>query len=137
VKRGDVRFLEVRHVKMGHAKGIEVGGGSLGVRDAGLLDSAVMAPRSGYYGSLSELAAVYLDGIAKNHPFVDGNKHAALFAADVFLAVNGFPLHLEREKWRRVVEGVAAGEVSRDELAGLLAVEMGDAVEITEDEVDV
>ena len=130
----EVLFLEVRHVEVGHEKGIDIGGGSPGVRDAGLLESAVMAPRSGYYDSLSELAAVYLYGVAKNHPFVDGNKRAALFAADLFLAVNGYPLILDRDKWRVIVEGVAAGEVSRDELATLLAEEMGDAVAFAEDE---
>jgi death-on-curing protein len=130
----EVLFLEVRHVELGHAKGLAVGGGTPGVRDAGLLDSAVMAPRSGYYASLAELAAVYLHGIAKNHPFVDGNKRAALFAADLFLAVNGYPLSLAREEWRGIVEGVAAGGVSRDQLAVLLAKEMGNAVALGEDE---
>ena len=51
-----------------------------GVRDAGLLESAVMAPRAGYYHSLAELAAALTYGIAKNHPFLDGNKRAAFYA---------------------------------------------------------
>jgi death on curing protein len=81
----EVLFLEVEDVLEAHAVGIARFGGSTGLRDRGLLESAVMAPRSGYYSSLAELAAVYAHGIAKNHPFVDGNKRAALSAAGMFL----------------------------------------------------
>src|SRR5580658_952866 len=77
----DILFLEVDDVLEAHAVGIARFGGSSGLRDPGLLESAVMAARSGYYGSLAELAAVYAHGIAKNHPFIDGNKRAALSAA--------------------------------------------------------
>ena len=133
MKLGDVVFIEVSDVEEGHAEGLEVGGGSPGVRDAGLLVSAVMAPRSGYYGTLAELAAVYAFGIAKNHAFVDGNKRAALYAALLFLELNGYALTLEREEWRVIMEGVAAGDVSRDELAQHFAEEIGDAVDLEED----
>jgi len=88
-----------------------------------------MAARSGYYRSLGELAAVYAHGIAKNHPFVDGNKRAALSAAGMFLNAHGFDLVLGME-WVRVVESVATGELSRAELVGLLAVAMGANVPI-------
>jgi death-on-curing protein len=63
----DILFLEVDDVLEAHAIGIARFGGSSGLRDPGLLDSAVMAARSGSYGSLAELAAVYAHGIAKNH----------------------------------------------------------------------
>lgn len=87
-----------------------------------------MAPRNGYHTTLAELAAVYVHGLAKNHAFVDGNKRAAVIAALVFLEVNGYPLVLDRAKWRLLIEGVASGTVSRDELASRFAEEMGDAV---------
>lgn len=92
-----------------------------------------MAPRSGYYGTLAELAAVYAFGIAKNHAFVDGNKRAALYAALLSLESNGYALTLEREEWRVIMEGVAASDVSRDELAQHFAEEIGDAVDLEED----
>ena len=72
-------------------------GGALGVRDAGLLDSALARPlnRSGYGDpDIAELAALYAIAIARNHPFVDGNKRTAYVALETFLALNGcaFPV---------------------------------------------
>lgn len=130
MKLSDVAFLEVSDVEAAHESGLEIGGGSSGVRDVGLLESAIMAARTGYYDTLAELAAVYAFGIAKNHAFVDGNKRAALGAAVVFLDVNGYALTLERETWRLIIEGVAAGDVSREELAQRFAEEMGDDVSL-------
>jgi death-on-curing protein len=95
----------------------------------GLLESAVMAARSGHYGSLAELAAVYAHGIAKNHPFVDGNERAALRAAGTFLKAHGFDLQLGMV-WVANMENVAAGELSRSDLAALFAAAMGKDVSI-------
>ncbi len=128
MKLGNVAFLEITDIEEVHAVGLAVGGGSAGIRDVGLLASAVMSPRTGYYPSLAELAAAYAFGLAKNHAFVDGNKRAALGAAVVFLEVNGYPLTLQREKWRAIMEGVASGSVARAQLAAHLADEMGGAV---------
>jgi death on curing protein len=125
VKLDDVLFLEVSHVEAAHAAGLREGGGANGVRDPGLLDSAVMAPRAGYYESLAELAAVYAFGIAKNHAFIDGNKRTALTAAAMFLSVNGFPLKLATLEWLGIMEGVADGSVTRDALADAFAAAMG------------
>ena len=86
-----------------------------------------MAPRTGYYASLAELAAVYAHGLAKNHPFLDGNKRTAFIVAVAFLRVNGHPLTLGSE-WAGHIERLAAGELTREELAALFANEMGDAV---------
>lgn len=123
----DVLFLEVEDVEAFHDRELARHGGLAGLRDRGLLESAVMAPRSGYYGSLAELAAVYAHGLAKNHPFVDGNKRAAFVAAFTFLEVNGYPLRVGLE-WADHIERLAAGELSRDELATMFATAMGDAV---------
>ena len=133
MKLVDVVFLEPSDVEEGHAEGLAVGGGTQGVRDAGLLVSAVMTARTGYYGSLAELAAAYAFGIVKNHAFVDGNKRAGLFAAVLFLEINGYPLTLEREKWRVIIEGVAAGEIPRTELVRHFVDAIGDAVAIESD----
>jgi death-on-curing protein len=106
-----------------HAIGIARFGGMPGLRDRGLLESAVMAARSGYYGSLAELAAVYAQGIAKNHPFVDGNKRAELSAAGLFLNACGFDLQLSMA-WVEHMENVAVGKLSRGDLVVLFATAM-------------
>jgi|HubBroStandDraft_1064217.scaffolds.fasta_scaffold11214_2 death on curing protein len=125
----DILFLEVDDVLEAHAVGIARFGGSSGLRDPGLLESAVMAARSGYYGSLAELAAVYAHGIAKNHPFVDGNKRAALIAAGMFLNAHGLDLELGQE-WVSHIENLAAGKLSRRDLVALFAIAMGKDIRV-------
>jgi death-on-curing protein len=78
-----------------HAESLLAHGGSEGVREAGLLESALARPRHLFHyekADIPRLAAVYAHGIAKNHPFVDGNKRTAFLAAAVFLERNGFAL---------------------------------------------
>lgn len=129
VRFEDVFFLEVEDVDEIHAIAVARHGGSAGTRDPGLLESAVMAPQAGYYGTLTELAAALCHGLAKNHPYIDGNKRVAISAAAVFLAVNGYPLRaLDANRWEAIMVGVASGTVSRDELAARFAEEIGDAV---------
>ena len=129
MKRADVVFVDVKEVEFAHAAVLAVHGGQDGVRDRGLLESAVNAPRSGYYTSLAELAAVYAHGIAKNHPFLDGNKRTALVVALAFLEMNGHVLSVGFV-WAEHIERLAAGELTRDELVALFAAEMGDAIAI-------
>src|SRR5260370_35860606 len=107
----DILFLEVDDVIDAHEVAIEHFGGAAGLRDRGLLESAVMNAQSGYYRSLAELAAVYAHGIAMNHPFVDGNKRTALSAAGMFLGAHGFDLRLGMELVQRM-ELLAAGHLS-------------------------
>lgn len=100
-------------------------GGLAGIRDMGLLESALARPLQLFtYGkpALAELAASYAHGIAKNHPFLDGNKRAAFMAAYTFLGVNG--LELTASEADAVVQtlGIAAGEVSQAEYAAWLKV---------------
>jgi death-on-curing protein len=127
VKLEDVVFLEVEDVVLAHTKAIDRFGGSHGVRDHGLLESAVMAPRTGYYSSLAELAAVYLHGLAKNHAFVDGNERVAFAASVAFLRVQGVTLDLDADRWEEIVVGIASGSLDREQLALLFAAEIGDA----------
>lgn len=95
-------------------------GGGVGVRDLGLLESALARPLNLHsYGepSLAKLAAAYAFGIARNHPFVDGNKRTALVAAEGFLGLNGVDLTADDIEAVRVFLALAAGEVSEEELA--------------------
>jgi death-on-curing protein len=97
-----------------HAEQLRLHGGASGLRDTGMLESALYRPRQKEaYGEpdLCDLAAAYLFGIVKNHPFVDGNKRTGLAAADLFLYFNGFSLEAEREDLIQFVTMVAAGEI--------------------------
>ena len=78
-----------------HERLIERFGGSKGMRDPGLLESALYRPQSGYYADLVEMAAAMFESLLMNHPFVDGNKRVAFFTTDVFLRMNGYKLALD------------------------------------------
>lgn len=90
-----VVFLALDEVLAMHADLIERHGGHPGIRDVGLLESALAAPTATFgghflHGTPAEMAAAYLHGLVRNHPFVDGNKRAGLMAAFAFLGLNGF-----------------------------------------------
>ena len=109
-----------------HTQQIALFGGSDGVRDRGLLDSALARPKNLFaYAehtvTLAELAAVYAVGISSNHPFVDGNKRTAMQAAFVFLEFNGFPVTASQEEACLTFLSLAAGEITEEELALWLA----------------
>jgi len=76
-------------------------GGPAGVRDTGLLESALYRPRTGHYADLAEMAAALFESLIMNHPFVDGNKRVAFFATDVFLRMNGYQLKVDADKAHR------------------------------------
>lgn len=103
-----------------HAETLHRFGGTSGVRDQALLESALFRPQNRHaYGdepTLFELAAAYCSGIVRNHPFVDGNKRTDLLAARAFLFRNGYRLHPDESETVEVIEGVAAGDVSESEL---------------------
>lgn len=80
-----------------HQRVVERFGGEAGVRDLGLLESALYRPRSGYYSDLSEMAAALFESLLINHPFIDGNKRVAFFVTDVFLRLNGWRLNVDPE----------------------------------------
>ena len=81
-----------------HNRLLEVFGGAHGVRDLGLLESALARPKSGYYESLAEQAAALMHSIAMNHCFIDGNKRVAFALTDVFLRLNGYFLKIAPDK---------------------------------------
>lgn len=75
-----------------HRNLIERFGGTHGVRDAGLLESALYRPQTGYYDDVVQMAAALLESLLINHPFVDGNKRVAFFLTDIFLRMNGWQI---------------------------------------------
>ncbi len=96
---GDVvQFLSLDEVLAIHERMIETFGGAPGIRDRGLLESALYRPQSGYYESLEEMADALFESLLINHPFVDGNKRVAFFAMDVFLRMNGWKMQVEAKK---------------------------------------
>ena len=89
------RWLELALVHAVHDEQLAEHGGAAGVRDANLLESALARPQQlAHYGEpdMADLAASYGFGLARNHPFVDGNKRTAFVAVELFLAINGFEL---------------------------------------------
>ena len=84
-----------------HAALVATFGGPPEVRDAGLLESALFRPQTGYYADLAEIATAMFESLLMNHPFVDGNKRVAFFATDVFLRVNGWRLSVDADKAHR------------------------------------
>ena len=95
-------------------------GGASGIRDEGLLESALARPVNAHaYGEvdLSALAASYAYGIACNHPYIDGNKRTAFLAAYVFLSINGLELVADEVDATTAMLSVAAGESSEDAFA--------------------
>jgi death on curing protein len=100
-----------------HAEQLSLYGGAAGIRDEGMLESALARPlQKATYGhpDLCELAAAYLYGIVKNHPFIDGNKRTGFTAADVFLFLNGLSVEAAQEDIIAFVLAVAAGEIDED-----------------------
>jgi death on curing protein len=105
-----------------HRQQIAVFGGSDGVRDPGLLESALGRPRNLFaYSenavSMAELAAACAFGISGNHPFIDGNKRTAMQVSFVFLEFNGFPVTASQEEACLTFLRLAAGEITEAELA--------------------
>jgi death-on-curing protein len=102
-----------------HAEQLALFGGPDGVRDIGLLESALARPQNKFaYGetNLAALAAAYVFGISRNHAFVDGNKRAAFAAMIVFLGLNGIDFAVPAEEATVMMLSVAAGEVSEESL---------------------
>jgi death-on-curing protein len=89
-----IQFLTHDELLEIHQKLIERFGGQSGIRDSGLLESALYRPRTGYYEDLAEMGAALFESLIMNHPFVDGNKRAAYFGTDVFFRLNGYKLEV-------------------------------------------
>lgn len=124
-------FLTLDEVLAIHSDQIRRYGGATGIRDASLLRSAMGMPEATFegeflHGTPFEMAAAYLFHIARNHPFLDGNKRTALMAALVFLGLNGFGLDAAPDTVYAIVDGVAAGNIDKSEVAVFLRENGGD-----------
>jgi death-on-curing protein len=112
-----VLFLSVDEVLAIHERLIQEFGGPPGVRDHGLLESALYRPQTGYYRDLPEMAAALFESLLMNHPFIDGNKRVAFFATDVFLRLNGWKIEVEAQVAHRfLIDLLEAGDCDFDHL---------------------
>ena len=115
-------YLSVEDVLLLHADQIELYGGEHGVRNMGLLDSAVAQPQSSFGGQNLheypfEMAAAYLFHIVQNHPFLDGNKRAGTVAALVFLELNGIEIEAPQGSLYDLTIAVATGNADKAQIA--------------------
>jgi death on curing protein len=111
-------FLTVDEVLAMHARLVEEFGGPKGVRDVGLLESALFRPQTGYYRDLVEMATALFESLLMNHPFVDGNKRVAFFATDVFLRLNGWKFDVDPDKAHRfLIRLLESGKCDFEHLA--------------------
>ena len=118
---GSVAFLTLEEALDIHSTLLQEFGGPPGVRDLGLLESALFRPRTGYYADLIEMAAALFESLLMYHPFVDGNKRVAFFAVDVFLRINGFHVAVEANAAHRVIiEIIARGTNVKESLETFL-----------------
>ena len=117
----DPRWLTITLVLAIHSDQIREHGGSLGIRDRGLLESALAQPANRLLyqpeSDLPDLAAAYGFGIARNHPFIDGNKRVAFQAIYVFLGLNGLRVVSEEPEVVEVMLGAARGDLEEESLA--------------------
>ena len=119
------RFLTLSEVLLIHQNQIEEYGGEYGLRDTGLLSSAVMMPQSSYNGEylhtdIFEMASAYLYHICQNHPFIDGNKRAALASALVFMDLNGIFIEDPDDELYEMVMETAKGNIKKNNITELL-----------------
>lgn len=115
-------FLTLAEVLKIHSNQIENYGGTDGVRDIALLESALAQPEAGFGGhwlhkDLYEMASAYAFHLCKNHPFLDGNKRTAFVSAMLFLETNGISIVAPQRKCIEVMLAVAEGKMSKKELA--------------------
>ena len=115
-------FLSVTDVLRLHADQVDVYGGQCGVRDMGLLESAVAQPQTAFGGEhlhrdIFEMAAAYLFHIVQNHPFLDGNKRAGVVTALVFLDLNGVEINAPKGSIYDLTMSVASGKADKPRIA--------------------
>jgi death-on-curing protein len=115
-------FLDIERIFRVHRSLIERYGGAEGVRDVGLLHSALAMPQASFGGeylhaNLFEMAAAYLYHIVQNHPFLDGNKRVGSAAAIIFLAMNDVAIEADEEGLVELTLSVATGQSGKAEIA--------------------
>ncbi len=117
-------WVEKEALLLLHPKGLARFGGVEGIGDEGLLDSALARPRHAFHydglRDIAGLAATYAFGLAKNHPFADGNKRTAFMAVGLFLGGNGWELDADPVEAIRAVVALAGSEIGETEFAAWL-----------------
>lgn len=126
----EIEFLTIEDALLIHADQITRYGGAPGLRERGLLLSAIAMPASGFGGrfahqNLFEMAAAYLFHIVQNHPFIDGNKRTGVAAALVFLELNGVSVRASNAALAELVFGVARGERRKADIAAFFEAHAG------------
>lgn len=121
----EIEFLPKHIIIYFHQQIISLYGGTLGLRDEGLLDSALEQPRAMFDGSylhdsLVKMAAAYGFHICNNHPFIDGNKRVALVAMDAFLQKNGFEISSSEKDVYEIMMKLASGTITKADLTDWL-----------------
>ena len=116
-----MRYLTLNEVLGLHYRIVEQSGGSTGIRDFGMLESALAQPRMTFeekelYPTVVDKAAVLGFSLINNHPFVDGNKRTGHAVMEVFLILNGYEVEASVDEQERLILDVAAGQIKRDEL---------------------
>lgn len=117
LQNDSVKFLSLEEVLAIHERLIDRFGGAAGIRDQGLLESALYRPQTGYYKDLASMAAAMFESLLLNHAFIDGNKRVAFFATDVFLRMNGWKLSVDGSVAHKFLIGhLEAGSCNYDTL---------------------
>lgn len=118
---GEPRWISKKALLLLHEESLAMFGGASGLRDEGLLDSALARPQNTHAynaeSTLADLAASYGFGLAKNHAFLDGNKRAAFLSIGMFLSINGHKLVADQVDAIQTILAVAAGELDEKGLA--------------------
>ncbi len=126
LRNSEVKFLTLDEALLIHQELIAAFGGADGVRDLGLLESALFRPRTGYYNDLLEMAAALFESLLMNHAFVDGNKRVAFFGVDTFLRINGYKIEVSANRAHRelisMLENHAANKSNLEKFLRKLAV---------------
>jgi death on curing protein len=117
-----ITFLGIDEIHRIHQDQIARYGGALGVRDEGLLTSAIAQPSASFAGTylhptIQEMAAAYLYHLVQNHPFVDGNKRVGAVASLMFLAMNDHELNASEHEFEKLVLNVASGQIDKPQIA--------------------
>lgn len=117
----DIHFLDLEQVREIHQSQLDLHGGSAGLRDEGLLRSALSQPEASFGGkwlhaSLFEMASAYLFSLVSNHPFVDGNKRVGAVATVVYLRMNGIVMDADQDAYAELILAVASSKATRDDV---------------------
>lgn len=113
-----IQYVSLEEALAIHERLNDVFGGSAGVRDMGLLESALYRPQTGYYDNIIQMSAALFESLLMNHPFVDGNKRAAFFVTDTFLRLNGYKIVVDAKSAHAFIVGLLkSNKVDFDTLA--------------------